>query len=1340
MRYITSKKRSEVSMIRKKYMNIKTLLIVMVILVLGIQIQSDDKELFMGANNADTSVRPNVMILMDNSGSMNSIITFPAKGLDKIAGTDDDGYDPANIYPGYVDGFQNSRGYEYVSSTQWFARWVYSGKAEKHSYSYLQSGWDDGDFSAYNRAGNVSTHTYRVSSDGKHFRTGDKVIYYYDSGNVETVATLSSKYKDSSSNWWFVLKDVEGGTIVPGKGHFQQSPDNENWTAIVIKMYGTTDEGNSVRWPDNYVRWIFLEATDEQRAAVNFFSTYATFNVNATEAEKALKISDCATSSNDDLSDTNPRYKLLFTRIQTAREVICSVATKSNSIVRLGLYKFKYDDGGSLVSGLNDMADESSELNAYKNTVYKLAADAWTPLAEALADVWYYYKPGPDSKTYWPVNMEIDGSTVNHNVNSTNVIQYWCQSNYTIIMTDGEATYDSFDDSEYYTKNKYNGSIFNDNNNYPIKRQNPWNDWSNGWGDPDNNDDPENGYRPAGGGTATYCPNDTCWLTQYAGTDLLDDVAYFLRNQDMYPDYHYTEWPGDQKIFTYTIGFNFDNDMLRQTAINGEGAYYTADSYEELVAAFQNVITSINLRNFAFSAITAPRKTSTATNADQTVSYVGYFMPSQASSLWEGHLLSFELQDDWGFDSDGSNSIEPEEYVYDSEELCLNASGGADCERWVRLAIGHEWDAADKVPANRNLYTHDTDKTANVAFDKTNRDTIRNIVDKDLIDLDIDNIIDTISQSKFRDVFHSDVGFVGPPPFGKQFISNIDPPGVSDQKYSDYYEANKNRSKVLYMGTNDGIMHMLYADGLNAGIEKWGFLPNEILPSLKTIVLDKEHTYTVDGRLSASDIWFNTGSKNEWRTLLVYGLRRGGKAYYGMDITQVDSTPNMLWKFKDSTHSGESWGKPSFGRVRYLNGNVEEDKWVIFLTGGFAFNSENSSDKEGKAIFMVDAANGNLLWSIAYDADNGAADTVTLDGQDVIETSASGNKNLTKSSLFNFSIPSALTVVDSNNDGYTDTIYFANVGGHLFKTDITSLTKSEWKTYVMFKRAYMKNKHSTTISKIVLDVFTVGAKGFSLGDTIMGTTSHAYGYITEIDNKNITVITEKGTFVEKETIVSRTYDPIYLSPAVAFDPCYQLWVTFGTGDRDRPLSNLNMGRYAAIKDNGTTNIIEDSDGDIVSATLQKLTMSDAGVLVETDLAATVNGWYLNFLNTGEKIFDPEPIILPDINLIPHIYFNTYQPPEETTKGTAKCDAPDEGIMKIYDIALTSCGFLVSVEGERTTGRVAGGGIYEGKEYVIYKSQSGEVADVPGGEGGNFVAEPKLLPYSGGIVFWKEKKR
>jgi hypothetical protein len=964
-----------------------------------------------------------------------------------------------------------------------------------------------------------------------------------------------------------------------------------------------------------------------------------------------------------------------------------------------------------------------------------LAGNSWTPLAESLADIWYYYKPGPASKTYWPVDYEIENNLVSHSVsNPVTPVDYWCQKNYVVVMTDGESTKDGFEDW-----GKYGNSVFKQKSS---KRGIPWESWDNGWGDPDNNDQDSGlplNYDPE---TTTYCPGYTCWTPSSGGTDYLDDVAYFLRHQDMFPDDHFgadneTGWPGDQSIFTYTIGFAMDNDLLLQTAINGDGGYYKADNYQELVDAFQLVITSINLRNFAFSAITAPKKTATATNEELTVSYVGYFIPSQAAPIWEGHLLAFRLEDTWGFDADGSGDLGPEEYIYENEEQCLNASVGQPCYRQVSLPIGHEWDAADKVPANRNLYTHNN-STSTFTFDLANQDTLRPRFGADTTELEAEQIITKIRLPQFGDVFHSDVGFIGPPPFGKIFIGNINPKGPDDQSFSDFYKNNENRSRVLYTGTNDGIFHMLHADGVNAGTEIWGFIPDEVLPSLKTIAVGNQHTYTVDGRLSANDIYYiKPGeSNNSWSTLMVFGLRRGGNAYYGMDITQVGSQPKVLWKFKDDVHSGQSWGKAIIGRVHITDpANQSEviDKWVAILTGGFEFNSENPTDQRGKAIFVVDAGTGELLWKIGYDAANGAEDQENPEQQIVDVDTSDPHIHLTKSDLFNYPIPSSLAAIDEDNDGYLDSLYFGNMGGHLFKTDISPAEVADWTTYVLYQ-SDITDKDSSVINTIEGDLITLTRKAFEVGDGIMGQTSYATGYIVNVAIKDITVVTTSGTFQAGETVVCRNVDPIYLPPAAAFDSCYQLWVTFGAGDRDRPRSSRQVGRFVAFRDNGATN---------TEATLQDISN---GIYSAGDILVTnPNGWYFNFReDTGEKIFDPEPLILPDENLIPHIYFNTYQPPPTASSLSPSdnpCSLPDEGTMTIYDISIKSCGVdEMTIAGAQTTGRIAGGGIYQSKEYVLYTSKSGEVADVPGGEGGQFSVDPKRLPQLGGVLFWKEIRR
>lgn len=47
------------------------------------------------------------------------------------------------------------------------------------------------------------------------------------------------------------------------------------------------------------------------------------------------------------------------------------------------------------------------------------------------------------------------------------------------------------------------------------------------------------------------------------------------------------------------------------------------------------------------------------------------------------------------------------------------------------------------------------------------------------------------------------------------------------------------------------------------------------------------HAFLVDGTPSVGDIYDSTGAA--WKTILVAGLNKGGKAYYALDVTDPDA-------------------------------------------------------------------------------------------------------------------------------------------------------------------------------------------------------------------------------------------------------------------------------------------------------------------------------------------------------------------------------------------------------------------------------------------------------------------
>ena len=1322
---------------------------------------TDDRELFIGVSG-NSLIAPNVMILMDNSGSMETAIYHPAYDMNTNYRVDaenrtltinnlDDFFTESRFGENYRTlkdpiTFNICRGTpHYVIGYD--VRGVYASQIKKNPRIwkvFRDSGvFVDEGIVDYDGAGSgVNDHT-RIKDISSLKWDSTARRYYWEitvdttypgfatNGNPDTGSYIYMNYRQEV--------DYTDSTIA------QLTVAGDSCTGYDVqllntKLYGTTDTNltEGVMYDLNYLYWLCFHATSQQVAEVTNWTNTGNY-INPV---------------------TNVVEYAGYYRLAVTKDVLATVAEEVYETVRLGLARFQYfaetaNNGGGMVM---DVMQNNGNLNEFLIKIRNInTQNLGTPLAETMADIWYYFKGGLGND-YWPNGMNGAGTNCGGGAVTEEEIgeggsfpascpiQYWCQKSYVIVMTDGQSTADDFNHT------KYLDSYFVQE---PVAT----------WGDDDGHDpspvpgtQPVNLTKPDG---TPYCPNNTCWIPASSGTDLLDDMAYFMRNNDLFPDDLYPAMPDKQAIETFVIGFNADNDMLAETARNGNGEYYTARSYTTLKNALKNAITNILLRNFAFAAFTAPKKITTTTG--EGYSFIGYFLPSGTEPIWDGHLQSYKLTDKWCVDANNNTELDGEECAtsYYYEQNCLDANPGKVCLRSIELASVPEWDTAEEIlnvspTTGRSLFTHDSRILASpyalINFtDPANIATLQELFGLPTVEPDpllptylpqAQTIVNTIKGRILGDIFHSDIIYVGPPLAAKKYLKNLNPSdcGSADRPSDpDCFEslaaAQASRTKVLYVGTNDGVVHQVDAV---SGAERWGFIPDEVLPSLKNIVIDRNYTFTTDGRMTAEDIYYR-GTGNSWKTILPFGLKDGGKSIYTLDVTTVGNQPSLLWKFVDADYSGKSWSKPYVGKIRFWDGSQTIDRWVVIVTGGMAFNNGNSNDTAGKAIFVIDASSGELIWMIGYNgsgqADNAATsyiDTLVDDGY-----AGPGERYLTAKTEFNYPIPAAITPVDRDNDGFLDTIYYGNVAGHLFKTDISSSAPANWKSYLLFKKDISTYQAQTTVSSVSGTVLNVAStKDFAVNQNIFGLTSKAMGIIEAVGNKSLTVTTiSPAAAFTAETIVVPTFDPIFLSPAVFFDSCFNLWVGFGTGDRIRSRTNPDSGKFAAFRD-GTTVVSSATvqKTDITLSDLVPLTWSD-DTLNATNIKVTGKwGWYFIFPDAAnhEKLFDPEPLVLPDLNMVPHIYFNTYQPASESL--AVECNAPKEGSMIFYDLALDYCS-NGSISGDRESGRIAGGGMFQGTDFILYEG-TGNVASIPPLQ----EIKPIKLIYTGGLLFYKEKKR
>jgi type IV pilus assembly protein PilY1 len=166
---------------------------------------------------------------------------------------------------------------------------------------------------------------------------------------------------------------------------------------------------------------------------------------------------------------------------------------------------------------------------------------------------------------------------------------------------------------------------------------------------------------------------------------------------------------------------------------------------------------------------------------------------------------------------------------------------------------------------------------------------------------------------------------------------------------------------------------------------------------------------------------------------LFFGLRRGGSAYYGFDVTNP-SSPVMLWRW-DLPDGAQSWSNPTVGDAIRVNisgasygtnngfvNSQAQNRYVVVIGGGFDPTNDTmgfAKDNKGNKIYMLDVATGNVLWS--------AGPTDSADPEVDLELAK-----------MEHSIVADVRVVDLSGDNFADRMYAADLGGQVWRFDIAN--------------------------------------------------------------------------------------------------------------------------------------------------------------------------------------------------------------------------------------------------------------------------------------------------------------
>jgi type IV pilus assembly protein PilY1 len=220
---------------------------------------------------------------------------------------------------------------------------------------------------------------------------------------------------------------------------------------------------------------------------------------------------------------------------------------------------------------------------------------------------------------------------------------------------------------------------------------------------------------------------------------------------------------------------------------------------------------------------------------------------------------------------------------------------------------------------------------------------------------------------------------------------------------------------VIYAGGNDGMLHAFDAD---TGVEIFAYVPNLVFGNLN-LLTDPAYTHRFYVDLTPT-VKKGTGifGGTTTDTLLVGGLRKGGKGYFGLNVTNPKSVTTetelanrVRWEFPKISDPDMGY---SFSKPVIVRSNSTTHPWVVIFGNGY--NSENGKS----ALYIIDANTGDLIKRIDAGAgtDNGLSTPIA---------------------------------VDPNHDEKVDFVYAGDLKGNLWKFDLRAADFNNWD--VAFKQS-----------------------------------------------------------------------------------------------------------------------------------------------------------------------------------------------------------------------------------------------------------------------------------------------
>lgn len=490
--------------------------------------------------------------------------------------------------------------------------------------------------------------------------------------------------------------------------------------------------------------------------------------------------------------------------------------------------------------------------------------------------------------------------------------------------------------------------------------------------------------------------------------------------------------------------------------------------------------------------------------------------------------------------------------------------------------------------------------------------------------------------------------------------------------YSDFIRANVNRTPMVYVGGNDGMLHGFSATD---GAEKIAYVPRGVIPALNRLTdptFDEDHRFYVDGSPMTGDVDLSGNAGIAWHTLLVGTLGAGGAGYFVLDVTNPDGSGSVGPKFSEDNAKDLVLLDRSRSALELLpadcagDARCEADKDIGFITAQPVLNDNNATQSS-----QITRMNNNR-WAVilgnGYNSVNQRPVLLIqyLDGDLALRRipatgDAKGSGNARDNGL------ASPRIVDLNGDGRADIVYAGDNLGNLWKFDLTSDDHGDWKVafggqplFSASGPASLGSPDARTLAQPITAAPSVRANDRSMK---AGAGTAAVG--------GLMVAFATGRNVSVDDAASEQVHTLY---SVLDNTRYRYRAGDAAKPRDQQRLEVNPG-------SGTCGPVPQPDcvpapralgAGVAAAGLaqQKITEIDAGkagtvgaASTDQELTAATwagrNGWYLDLPAVGERVLKPMTFF--DATNILAVYSQVPAKGKDVDPNVESCDSvtPDE---------------------------------------------------------------------------------